>query len=384
MAWKTDWTVKVNGVDLSDEMRPLLTSITVIDKAEDSADSCSLEFDWQADNLRMPRKGSLVEVLLDQVPVFTGVVDKVTSKGGRSSGRVLSVSAKGFDAAGKAKEPQLFHMDDATIGDFMEELGRRAGFEVKVDPAFADIVREYQLADGESFFHVGQRLARELGGTFKPRGNKAILAKRGIDHGLPKIEGRFGGQTAAQGNLISWNISPITARPAFSKVAVRYFDRDAAEIKTVEADVERADERTNAVNLVRSMAEDKQQAETIADARKRESDRDEGEGQVVLDLYPEAQSEAQFTLSGTCPGVDGVYRIASAKHHATRSGGAITTLTLKQPEGGAGKDDRKSPDGSAGATTSGTTSSATTDNAAVTGGGSGELPTLDQPGDGPE
>ena len=38
---------------------------------------------------------------------FRGVVDEVRSSGSRSAGRVLSISGKGFDAQGKAKQQRL-------------------------------------------------------------------------------------------------------------------------------------------------------------------------------------------------------------------------------------------------------------------------------------
>ncbi len=92
--------------------------------------------------------------------------------------------------------------------------------------------------------------------------------------------------------------------------------------------------------FIRSTAGDKDQAKDIAEARKREAEREGGEGTVVLDLTPSAQAEAMLTLTGTRSGVDGSYRIVTVTHRADRSGGASTSLEPKQPTGDAGKDQR--------------------------------------------
>jgi phage protein D len=252
----------------------------------------------------------------------------------------MRVAAKGFDSRGKIKQPMQIHQDDGTIGDFLKKLGSKAGLDVKVDPAFASIARTYLAADGESFLHVGQRLARELSATFKIRNTQAVFAKRGAEAGLPSVIGRAGAQEP--GNVINWDIAPFAGRRSFTKAKVQYFDREAAEFKTEEVDIDLDRDLPEAVNYVRSKAADISQAKDIAEARKREAEREGGEGSVLLDLTPEAQAEAMFVLKGARPGVDGTYRIVTVTHKADRNGGSTTALELKQPGGGAGKDERKS------------------------------------------
>ncbi|MDN3719410.1 hypothetical protein QW131_09870 [Roseibium salinum] len=142
---------------MSSEMAPYLETITVTDKAGASSDSSSLVLDDTGGRIRLPQPGSSIVVRLNGVQVFSGVIDSVKSSGSRSAGRGLSVSAKGFDVQGKAKEPQRLHLDDGTIGDFLTKVAKRAGFDMKIDPALANIARDYIAADGESFLHVGEK-----------------------------------------------------------------------------------------------------------------------------------------------------------------------------------------------------------------------------------
>ncbi|CTQ75923.1 phage late control D family protein [Roseibium alexandrii] len=366
--WKTHWKVLVNGQDMTISMRPFLIDITVTDKEGSASDTCALTLDDTGGQLALPSEGASLLVFLNGVLVFSGVVDTVRSSGSRGGGRLLRVSAKGFDSRGKIKQPMQIHQDDGTIGDFLKKLGNKVGLDVKVDPGFASIARTYLAADGESFLHVGQRLARELGATFKIRNTQAVFAKRGVDAGLPAVTGRAGAKQP--GNVINWDIAPFAGRRSFTKAKVQYFDREAAEFKTEEVDIDLDRGLPEAVNFVRSKAADKSQAKDIAEARKREAEREGGEGSVLLDLTPEAQAEAMFALKGARPGVDGTYRIVTVTHKADRNGGSTTALELKQPGGGAGKDSRKSknaPDTPIGA--QGTSGAGGADGAA--GGGSG-------------
>lgn len=340
MVWKVHWTVLVDGIDMTINMRPYLIDIETTDKDGATSDTCSLTFDDTDGRTLLPRDGAKVRIRLQGVLVFSGTVDSVRSNGSRGGGRLLKVSAKGMDSRGKVKEPQAFHKDDAELGDFLDQAAKQAGLAgIVIDDELAGIVRDYWSADGESFVHLGQRLAREHNATFKIRAGKdgdvAVLLPRGKDAGMPVIRGTVGD------NVINWDIAPFTGRRTFTKGKVSYFDRDEAKFKSEEVEFDLDRDLPESTNVIRSNAKDAAQAKGIAKARKSEAEREGGEGSVELDITPEAQAECMFVLRGARPGVDGSYRIASVRHKANRSGGALTSFELKQPQGGAGKDSRK-------------------------------------------
>lgn len=339
MTWKVSWAVFIDGQDVTTNMRPYLTDISVSDKDGTASDTCSLTFDDAAGQTLLPKDGAKVRVLLQSVQVFDGTVDAVRSSGSRGGGRMLSVTAKGFDAKGKVKDGQRWHKDDASLKDAFGKAAEVAGLSgVVVDPSLASIQRPYWSPDGETFLGWGQKLARELGATFKIRGDKAVLAKRGeglsaVDAAMPSVVARI------PGNVISWDISPVTNRGRFKRATVRFFDRDTATFKTEEVTVDNIED-VDASDEVQTDAADADQARGIAEGRKRESERDGGGGTVEMDLTVEAQAEGTVTLSGARPGIDGTYRIVGVTHKASRSGGATTSLEIKQPQGEAGKDIR--------------------------------------------
>lgn len=338
--WSVDWRVSVGGDDFTEAMRPYLIDISVTDKDGTASDSCSLTFDDTDGAIDLDMEGKSIEVLLNGVSVFLGTVETARSQGSRGGGRIVPVTAKGFDTRGKAKQAQAFHMDDATLGDFLGEAGRQAGLTVEVDPSLASIVRDYWSADYESVLDLGEKIAREVNGTFKIRGTKAVLVPRG-GVALPTVQGIVG----PGGNVISWDIAPFTGRPAFTKAKARWFDRKAATFREEEIEIDLGRDLPEAENIVRLPSGDGDQAKLRTEGRKSQAERDAGGGTVELDLTPEAQAEAPFTLTGARRGVDGTWRIASVTHKANRSGGATTGLEIKEPGASAdGKGRGSSPD----------------------------------------
>lgn len=334
------FSVTVAGQDITATLNPILLSLSVSDKAGTSSDSASLEIDDTDGQIVMPRKGDALSIMLGWEGkgvglVFQGTVDEVRAKGGRS-GRTISVGAKGMDTGGKAKQGQRRHFDNATIQSALSQAGQFAGISVKVDPAFASITRPYVALDDESFVAFGERLARELGGTFKIVGDKAILAKRNGGTSpsgatLPTVSAAWGD------NLHDYDIAPLLGRPVEKETLSRWYDSDAA--KWLKTTAETGTEGGITTKPARFSEPDEDRADEQAGSDAAESDRKSGEGSVTIEGNINAQPEGLCMVSGCRPGVDGTYRIESVDHDYSRSG-FVTRLSLRQPKGAAGKDTR--------------------------------------------
>jgi phage protein D len=341
MPWKMSWRVEIDGREVSDRWNPYLISIETVDKAGTSTDSAELVFDNTDGQVLFPEKGTPIKIYLDNEMSFEGFTDEPRSSGARGQGRRFSVSCKGFDPKGKAKQRLDFHKDDATLQDFLSDAGKRAGItSVKVDKALGSIKRDYWEAGGRSFLHLGQTLANELGATFKVRGDKAVMAKRGegksaSGQSLPKITARWGD------NLMSWDISPNMGRDQHAKTRIRYFDRKAASFKEEDVEIKSGEGAPQATDLGRFDAPDKAGAKDKGNGNKTKAERETGGGTIRIDCDPRAKAEGSVTLEGADPGVDGDYRMETATHKLTRDGGSETSLSVKQPSGEAGKDSRR-------------------------------------------
>lgn len=330
----------VGGQDITSRIEPLLIDLSISDRAGASSDSASMTIDDRSGQIVMPGPRAPVQIFLGWegggvALAFSGVVDEIRSNGGRG-GRRLSIGAKGMDTRGKAKQGQRKHFDDKTIGDAMSAAAQEAGISVSVDPAFASIKRKYIALDDESFVAFGERMARELGGTFKIVGDRAVLAKRNGGASpsgliLPTVFATWGS------NLHSWDITPIIGRPVEKEALARYYDPKSAEWKEEKADTGTADAETTKPSRYSEADQDRAKEQASSDAA--ESDRQSGQGSVTIEGNTDAQPEGLCVVAGARPGVDGVYRIEGVDHRYSR-GGFTTGLDLRQPKGEAGKDSR--------------------------------------------
>jgi phage protein D len=334
------FAVYVGGQNITATLNPILNRLSVSDRAAQSSDSATLEIDDTDGQVLMPSKGAPVTILLGWEDsgvgvVFEGTVDDIRAQGGRS-GRTLSISAKGMDTRGKAKEPQRRHFDDTTIGDALTKAGEHAGISVSADAELAKIVRPYLALDDESFVAFGERIAREVGGTFKIVGTRAILAKR--NGGTSAGGAALSSVSAVWGqNLHDYDIAPILGRPVEKEARARWYDPKQAQWMNEVAPTGTEDGETIKTSLFSEADQGRAKEQSGSDAT--ESDRKSGEGSVTIEGNISAQPEGTCLVSGCRPGIDGSYRIEGVNHEYSRSG-FVTRLELGQPKGEAGKDSR--------------------------------------------
>lgn len=192
--------------------------------------------------------------------------------------------------------------------------------------------------DDESFIEFGDRIASEVGGVFDVRDTTAILAK--MNTGTSPTGASLTPITAIVGeNVHSWDIAPFIGRPRFKKARARYYDTKEAKWKEVEVETSIEDAEPEITS--RFSEADEEQAKGKTGKEKADSERNSGEGTVVIEGNALAQPEAPCTISNARPGVDGEYRVDGVEHDYSRGGGFLTSLTLRQPQGEAGKDSRR-------------------------------------------
>jgi hypothetical protein len=146
--------------------------------------------------------------------------------------------------------------------------------------------------------------------------------------------------TAAWGsNLINWDLSPVVGRPRYKSVIARWYDMKVGKWKREKVDVGDQSSAT-AENTTRFTEADQEEAKGSGENAKEATDRNKGEGSVLIDGDPTATPEGLCIMTGTRPGIDGAYRIDAVDHELSRRDGFTTQLSLKQPQDGAGSDSR--------------------------------------------
>lgn len=325
--------VFVEGLNVTLTLRSVLQSVSTSDRAGTTSDSATIVIDDRGGLVNFPRHNAKVAIFMGFRGggislVFSGTVDEVRSSGGKG-GTNIEIAAKGLDTSGKVKEPQQRHFDDLTVEDMLKAAGESAGItDIRVDAELASIVRDYEHMDDESFVAFGERLAKEIGGTFKVRNDAAVMAKKNSGRtpsGVP-LPPVF----AVRGeNLHTWDIAPYIGRARYKQIRVRFYDRKAA--KHDEVIIDTGIEGSTAIDVGRFEAKDKKSAEEKANSLKAESERGSGVGSISMEGNAGAQPEATCFLAGSRIGVDGGYVIDGVDHNYSRGSGFVTKLGLAYP-----------------------------------------------------
>lgn len=328
MAKRALYSIVVGGQDATSTIAPLLTALTVSLRAGDEGDAAVITLDDTDGRIDMPATGAVIQIALGwsgegQRVVFDGTVDEVLSAGSRSGGTTLSVTAKGFDAEGTAKEKRRHHWDDATVETILKDAASAAGIgTVRVDPELAGMTLKYWAMEDESLLHMGRRLAQRIGGDFQVQGDIAQMARRGASYS-PLV-------TATRGvNLHEWSVAPILGRAIYGKVLAPYFDRSAGTWKQVEVETGL---ESDAVLKISPPANDEVDAQRQAKAQAEACKRAAGGGDVAMEGTTDAVPDGTCQVSGARPGIDGSYRITSVEHTLSRGGGWVTRARLGHPQ----------------------------------------------------
>ncbi len=185
-----------------------------------------------------------------------------------------------------------------------------------------------------------QRLAREVGGTFKMIGGvRGVVLDRNSSQtvgggSIADVVARRDMANPKNSNLISWKISPLLTRPRFTEIRTRYYDRDKAKYveKKVEVEGAAADPQAKADNLSTYTGAGEEDSDQLSTGSAMESDREKGAGEVKIDGNAAAHAEGTLKIIGARPGVDGDYIMDTVTHDLDAAKGWVTTIKVRRPD----------------------------------------------------
>lgn len=356
---RADYQILIDGTDVSANFGPVLETLSLSDSDGGRSDTLDIVLNDMGGQLLLPRVGAAIQASIwwaEPPPFsvagavsFSGVTDEPKSTGSRGRGMQLEISAKSADLTGSGKQKKNRQQDQTTFGQVAQQWGQEAGYQVSVNSSLASIQRDYWAMHNESFLNWGRRVARELGATFKTAFPKAAFVPRnsGVSasgQALPTLP------IIRPGNLISWNVTPKAAGPAYANSRACYYDPDAALWKVVSSPTGISGAAVDFTETYKSA--DQTRAQNRAQSNADNSARQCGGGSFEIVGDPRAMSQANCSVSGARPGVDGSYRIKTA-HHTVSRGGWGCSVEVEQPQGTAGSDSR----GGSGSAGSGSSSS---------------------------
>lgn len=329
--------VVVGGSTVTGNFLPFIKDVTIKRSADAAYDTAEILLADPYGQIAFPKARAEIDLNIRGQWAFSGFVSDVGWKFDKGSGREMSISATSADMGSKLKEPVLRNKDDATFGDVAKEWGGKIGLDVQALGDLASIEREYWIMQSESFMSWGQRIAKDLGATFKVLGKRAFFSPRNDPtsaSGKPLTPVFVSGGV----NLLSADITPIIGRPQFKEVEAEWWDQKEAVIKKIKAATSNTDVEAVLRRLVK--APDEAQAQKKADAIAKESDRKAGSGTVTIIGDVPIEPEADVIVSGCRPGIDGNYRAEDVTLKLSKSAGFTTTISIVHPSGNAGKDAR--------------------------------------------
>jgi len=332
--------VLIGGEDVTARINERLMSLTIIDKLG-GLDECHIELDDRDGRIRLPAGPDEISVELGwpgegSFTVFKGKTADLWSAGQKHGGRTLIVSATGADLQNDTKSQMRWSVgdgsEDVKLGDAMKKASELAGVDIKVSPELASLTRKYFLGNNESLMAFGQRIAGEVGGSFKISGRTASLTKAGS---FANAEGEPLAEVAAVAgkNLLAWRICPQDARPQWGGTGHTIFNPVLAQWEKVSSAIKGGGLPGWAASAmftgVGALA-DKDVAEQQASADRTISMGMRGTGWVALDGEPRALAGGKIMIIGARPGVDGDYHMDEVEHQFNSQTGFTTRADVSK------------------------------------------------------
>lgn len=176
VAEQANYRLDVNGVDVTDKVKPFFVSLRLTDNDGDEADELVLTLSAK---FSRPAYGDKIKVFLGSPLTFVGLFF-VQSTSVRNA-RELVINATGVDFNGDLKERRQHSYIDVTLGDVAREIAVRHGLNIKTNLMIGNRFEQKNESD-MSFLN---RLAKEYNAVFNIKNNTLYFVDQEMD--VPSI-----------------------------------------------------------------------------------------------------------------------------------------------------------------------------------------------------
>jgi phage protein D len=330
--------------DVTEKHAAHLISIQICERlGEGEQDTASIELDDRYGMLAIPPDQTTIEIYLGWINeyiaiVFDGYVTECESGCfRRGGGRRLWIEARSTDTTGGARTMFRNSWGDGegspvSLNEVLQQSAGAAGLAARVSPSMANINRKFWAQENESFQHIGERLAGELGGLFKIVGKQGIFVN--ATDGMSGDGNRMGTVEAEWGvNMIGWRIKPFAGRPQAQIAQGNFFNKAKGLWGMAEQMIGGSPPfgGGNAVAGQAGSAANQETSEQEGEGMSQGSQEKRGVGSVTINGEPMAKVHGTLKVTGARAGVDGSYQIAEVEHNYSRSSGYITRISLRNP-----------------------------------------------------
>lgn len=326
---QAEYSIVVDGRDISRELRPRLISLSLSEKRGSHADELELVLDDSDGKLAIPPAGAQIAVRLGWRDLGPAAAAQLIDKGlfkvdrRRHTGAPdrISVTAHSADLTRAFRQRRTTSWTRTTLGDVLGEIAGRNGWQPHISPDKAGIDLQHLDQARESDAAFLNRLGRLYDAVATVKAGRLIFAQIGAGVTASGVEIPSAAITRRSGDQHTWEAAE---RDAYTGVIAEWQNRVAAKREQV---VVGSDE--NAKKLARVYASGKS-ARTAADTEWKKIQRGAAEFSLSLavgrpDLFP----ERTLTVSGFKPEIDNAAWLISELRHTLDANGLRTQLQME-------------------------------------------------------
>ncbi|WP_121120071.1 contractile injection system protein, VgrG/Pvc8 family [Croceibacterium ferulae] len=324
-----DWRVTLDGVDLTDRIRPRLVSLSLSEKRGDEADQLDIVLSDADGQLAIPPEGAVLRVHLgwrQGSDVIPGLIDKgafkvddVTHSGPPDQ---IAIKARAVDFTSDIRNRRSHSWRRTTLGAVLQAVAGRNGLTARVAADLGAISLPAVHQSRESDIAFLRRLGREHDAVATIKAGTLIFARTGAGRttsgqSLPTIA-----LTRRSGDGHNWQRQK---REEQKGVTATWQDRRAAKRQAVTVGA------ADGAKRLRRVYPDEASARRAAEAERARLARAPATLDMQLTLgRPDAFPEARVTASGFKPEIDATtWLISEVTHRLDKSGGFRTDLRME-------------------------------------------------------
>ncbi|WP_375621396.1 phage late control D family protein [Bartonella sp. AA97HXZ] len=315
--------VKVGDKPVHEVFYQRLLTATITDHAGNEADTFEAEFDDRGNDLEVPSSNSALQVIFgyeNSISAFMGcfVVESVVSCGG-SDGEILRLCGKSASMRKELKEQASEHFDHKTVGEIVETLAKRHGYQAKVSPQFTQQTLPYVIRTDQSAVDFLTRLADRMRARFLIKDNKFLFLS---GDNLPALD-------IHKHDCSNWEFT-LEPRTQYGTIEASYFDCSKGQ----QCQVKHQTGFSGPVRRLRTCYTCEEEARAASASESDRLCRAVGSGSLTLEGRPEIMADQPLILQGFCGQINGPWKAATVTHRYEKQSGYTTEITLEAPNKG--------------------------------------------------
>ena len=308
-----DFRIEFDGKNITESLRPRLTSLSLVDEAGSHADKLTLQLDDRDGDSEIPKTGHQLSVYLgyresglEYMGLFS--VGDIEFIGPPMS---LNVSATSLDYASKFKEKRTAHYENLSLTDLAQQIAERhEAFQIVALPN-TDVTYEHIGQENESDLHLLRRLVKMVGAEVSFKNGTIMIFEKGKE---PRKDKRI---ELKPEDVSNYSITSSN-RKDYSRVTAKWHNNDEAGEKSIEVG-----DDSGPLFVIKKPFQDEAHATAAASGKLYDLNRGKVSGGLTLTGRTDIFAGSIIALSGFRGGLDGDYTAKQVSHSMGRAGWKI-------------------------------------------------------------